>query len=216
MTSTLGKTECFTRLTILAQELHLSNSLHYCFSSLLLVGILHPCFLTSKSTWWNVWCQNPYITETFTKLTLTPDKVEENNLNLIEKYVCAAYDPHNRFHTNGVKRLQLLLFTKSSENKLRKLPPTREAFQLHILHSAYAAAWIWGVTLQPSDQIPSLVDWGWKYSKGYRFAVDCCGTYVVNLSEYIFTCTCKGLYTFCKCVKKEVSCLLFCSCVFIA
>ena len=98
-----------------------------------------------------------------------------------------------------------LLFTKSSENKLRKLPPTRGALQLHILRSAYAAGWILGVALQPSDQIPSPVDCGWKYSKENRFAVDWCGTYDVNLNEYIFTCTCKGLCTRCKCVKKEAS-----------
>ena len=121
------------------------------------------CYITSsffnisKSTWWNVWCQNAYITETFTKLNWTPDKVEENDLNLMEKYVCAAHDPHNRFHTNDVNRLLFLLFTKSSENKLRKLPLTRVALQLHISRSAYGAGWIWGVTLQPSDQIPSPV-----------------------------------------------------------
>ena len=83
-----------------------------------------------------------YITKTFTKLSWTPDKVEENDPNLIEKYVCAAYDPHNRFNTNDVNRLRFLLFTKSSENKVRKLPPTTEASQLHILRSAYAAGWI--------------------------------------------------------------------------
>ena len=65
--------------------------------------------------------------------------MEENDLNLIEKYVCAAYDPHNRFRMNDVNRLRFLLFTKSIENKLRKLPPTREALQLHILRSTYAA-----------------------------------------------------------------------------
>ena len=158
-------------------------------------------FDISKSTWWNVWCQNPYITETFTKLNSTADK--ENDFNLIEKYVCAAYDPHNRFHTNDINRLRFLLFTKSSENKLRKLPSTREAFQLHILRSAYSAGWIWGITLQPSDQIPSPVDWGWKYSKGNIFAVDWCGTYDVNLNEYIFTCNYKGLCTRWKCVKRR-------------
>ena len=130
-------------------------------------------FDVSKSTWSNAWCQNAYITETFTIL----NKVEENDLNLIEKYVGAAYDPHNRFHTNDVNRLRFFLFTKSSENKLRKLPQTREVFKLHILRSAYAAGWIWGVTLQPSDQIPSPFDWGWKYSKEDRFAVDWCGAY---------------------------------------
>ena len=87
-----------------------------------------------------------------------PDKVEENDLNLIEKYVCAAYDPHNRFHTNDVNMQWFLLFTNSCENKLRKLPPAREALQLHILRSAYAAGRIWCVTLQPRHQIPSPVD----------------------------------------------------------
>ena len=117
-------------------------------------------FNISWSTWWNEWCQNAYITETFTKLSWAPDKVEENDLNLIEKQVCAAYDPYNRFHTNNVNRLRFLLFANWSENKLRKLPPTREALQLHILRSAYAAGQIWGVTLQPNDQITSPVDCG--------------------------------------------------------
>ena len=144
---------------------------------------------------------------------MTPDKVKENDLSIIEKYVCAAYDPHNRFHTNDVNRLRFLLFSKSSGNKLRKLPLTREALQLHILLSAYAAGWIWGVTLQPSNQIPSPVDWGWKYSKNDKFTVDWCGTYDVNLNDYIFICNWKGLCFRCKCVKKEVLCLPFCSCV---
>ena len=135
---------------------------------------------------------------------------------MIEKYVCAAYDPHNRFHKDDVNRLRFLLFTKSSGNKQRKLPPTREALQLHSLRSAYAAGWIWGVTLQTSDKIPFAVDWGWKYSKDNRLAVGWCGAYDVNLNEYIFTCTCKGPCSRCKCVKKEVPCLPFCNCVCIA
>ena len=170
--------------------------------------ITYSFFDISKSTWWNVWCQNAYSTETFTKLSWTPDKVEENNLNLIEKYVCATYDPQNHFHTNDVNRMGFLLFKKSSENKLRKLPPTREALQLYILRSAYAAGWTGGVTLQRSDQIPSSVDWGWKYSKDNRFGVDWCGVHDVNLNEYIFY---MYLCTRCKCVKKEVSCLRFCN-----
>ena len=49
-----------------------------------------------------------------------------------------------------------------------------------------------------------------------RFAVDWCRTNDFNLNKYIFTCTCKGLCTRCKCVKKEVSCLPLCSCACIA
>ena len=61
------------------------------------------------------------------------------------------------------------------------------------LRSAYAAGGTWSVILQPSDQIPSQVDWGWKYFNGKRIAVDWCGVYDVNLNGYIFSCTCKGL-----------------------
>ena len=102
--------------------------------------------------------------------------------------------------------------SKSSENKLKKLPLTSYTLQLHRLRSAYGADWIWGMALEPSDQIPSPADWRWKYSKDNRFAVDWWGAYDVNLNEYIFTCTCKGRCSWFKCVKKEVLCLPFCSC----
>ena len=92
--------------------------------------------------------------------------MNENELNLIEKYACAAYGLHNRFRTSDGNRLRFLLFTKSRDSKLRKLSPTKEALQLHILHSVHATVRIWGVTLQPSDQIPSLVDCGRKHFKG--------------------------------------------------
>ena len=62
-------------------------------------------FGMSKSTWWNIWYQSRYITETFTKLSWTPDKVDKNEFNLVEKYLCPAYGPHNRFRTSKVNRL---------------------------------------------------------------------------------------------------------------
>ena len=46
-------------------------------------------------------------------------KVDENEFNLIEKYVCADYGPHSWFLTSEVNRLRFLLF-KSSDTKLRK------------------------------------------------------------------------------------------------
>ena len=106
----------------------------------------------------STYIRSTYITETFTRLSWTPDKVDENELSLIEKLVCAAYGLHNRCRTSDGNRLRFLLFTKLSD-KLRKLPPTKEALQLHILRLVHAAGRIWGVILQPSDQIPSLLDW---------------------------------------------------------
>ena len=84
---------------------------------------------------------------------------EENNFNLTEKY--AAYDPQNQFHTNDVNRLRFLLFTKLSENKLRKYPPTREA-------------------LQPSYFTFSVHG---GLNMRWRFDVDWCRAYDVNLND---------------------------------
>ena len=51
---------------------------------------------------------------------------------------------------------------------LRKLSPTKETLQFHISSSLHAADRIWGLTLQPNDQIPSLVDYGWIYDSSSR------------------------------------------------
>ena len=39
------------------------------------------------------------------------------------------------------------------------------------------------MTLQPSDQITSPVDWRWMYSKDNMFSVDWCRAYDVNLKN---------------------------------
>ena len=56
------------------------------FFSLLLVvvGIISSIFDIWKSTWWNVWCQNSYITKPLSILSWTPNNVRENDFNLIE------------------------------------------------------------------------------------------------------------------------------------
>ena len=164
-------------------------------------------FGISKSTCWNSWYQSTYIIDIFTKSSCTLDKVDKNEFNLTEKYVWATYDPHNGFSTKltfDVNRLRFLLFTKSSDSKLRNLSQTKEALQLHILHSGYTAGGIYGATLQPIDQRPSLVEQGWKYFKDIRFVADQCSAYEVNLNGYFFSCTCKRLYKGYKCVKEEV------------
>ena len=66
---------------------------------------------------------------------------------------------------------------------MEKLLPAKEALKFQILRSIYAAGWIQGVTLQPSDLITSPVEWGWKYSKDKSFAVDWCRAYHINLND---------------------------------
>ena len=55
----------------------------------------------------------------------------------------------------------------------------------HIFRSRYAAGRIWGVTLQPTDQIPCQVDWGQKHFKGKKIAVDWHGAYDFGLNDFL-------------------------------
>ena len=85
---------------------------------------------------------------------------------------------------------------------MRKLPPTREALRLHVFRSTYA-----GIILKRRMglEIPDrkiIVDW---------YAVT-----NVNLNNYLFTCTCKGSCTRCKCITKEAPCLPYCNCICVA
>lgn len=100
--------------------------------------VLHRCFLKYERVFGGMFGARMHASP---KLSWTRDEVEENYLSSIEKCVCAAYDPHNCFHTTDVERLRFLLLTKLSDNKLRKPPPTREAAKsfITIFRSAYVA-----------------------------------------------------------------------------
>ena len=116
----------------------------------------------------------------------------------------------NRVHTSLLLSLNyvahLINWTKMNSTWLKSM---YELLMIHII--AFVQATLWGVTLQTSDQIPSPVDWEWKYSKSKEIVVDWCGAYDVNLNDYIFSCTCKVLCIRCQCLKKGVLCLPFCS-----
>ena len=85
-----------------------------------------------------------------------------------------------------------------------------------MLRSAYAAGWIWGVSLRSNVHVPSPIDRGWKYNEERKLVVDWCPVHLVNLNDYLFTCICKRSCAHCKCRRKEASRLPFCSCVYVA
>ena len=105
-------------LTLVKKMLHLVTCCQRVFGGMYESYIVH----TYEST---------YITETSTKLSWTLIKVDENEFNMIEKYICTAYDLHNRFRTSNVNRLQFLLFPKSSDNKLKTFPNKRGTAALY-------------------------------------------------------------------------------------
>ena len=90
-----------------------------------------------------------------------PASISEDDFVELEKFVCRAYDQNPWFRTYDRDSLRYLLFSISTENNLRKLPPTRAALQLHILPSAFVAGWIWGQYLKGHDSTPGPLDWSY-------------------------------------------------------
>ena len=85
--------------------------------------------------------------------------IDELDFVDIERFVCVAYDVKERFKINDINKLRYIIFKMSSDNNLRKLPPTRYALiKQHILRSAYTAGWIWGLTLEEDLIASSPVD----------------------------------------------------------
>ena len=99
-----------------------------------------------------------------------------------------------------------------SENNLRKLPPTRDSLNLHVLRSAYTAGWVWGSILQGDIDIPSPVSWGWNLNENNEFVPLWYLLPIMQLPELLFTCNCKDKCSRCRCSSRQVSCLPYCKC----
>ena len=93
-------------------------------------------------------------------MSWTPLEVTEQDFEIIEKFICAAYDIKDKFHIQEVNQLRYLIFCQLPDNNLRKLPPSKEALRRHILRSTYVGGWVWGSVLSEGIQIPSPTQWG--------------------------------------------------------
>ena len=137
----------------------------------------------------------------------------EDDFVKLENFVCRAYDQNHRLNTYDINSLRYLLFNVSTENNLRKLPPTRDALRLHILRSAFVAGCIWGQCLQGHDAIPDPTDWGYILDINDMPIPEWCPPPSILLKNVIYSCSCKNKCTRCKCVKDLGSCLPHCKCL---
>jgi len=74
----------------------------------------------SKVTWWNLWCNNLFITPVFRKLIWTPIAITESDFTHIERF-----DTQKLFNVTAINELRFQLFSATSDNNLHKLPPSK-------------------------------------------------------------------------------------------
>ena len=109
------------------------------------------------------------------------------------------------------------IFSSSTSDNFREIPPSSDALEQHILRSAFQAGWVWGNTL---SQLPTPYKhlWGWQlHQEQSRLLIRWKGhtANITKLSVVIATCKCSGACstcTICTCGKNKMTCLKYCIC----
>ena len=94
----------------------------------------------------------PALTNVLCKLMLMPEKVEDNCMTVIERFVVLLYDRTSAIVEVNQERKGL--FSKKARN-LENIPPTRAALEQHTMRGVVRGAYIWGQVLLTQPVIPS-------------------------------------------------------------
>ena len=87
--------------------------------------------------------KNTY-TNLFSRLGNKPESVSDNDVDIIERFVVELYIPsaqNTSSYSLGSARLEN--FVRSSDNNLRKLPPSREALRKQTKRSCLQSDYLW-------------------------------------------------------------------------
>lgn len=111
-----------------------------------------------KKTAWQTWNVYNQASATFEKRSHCPSKVEDSDLQVLERFVVLMYD--RSCSVSSVNEARLDLFARK-QRPYDLIPPTQSALKEHVKRVAYQAGHIWGqcVVRQPEPECPSR--WGW-------------------------------------------------------
>ena len=112
-----------------------------------------------KKTAWDVWNVYPALSNVLCRLMLIPEKVEDNCMAVIERFVVLLYDRTSAIVE--VKQARKDLFSKKARS-LEDIPPTRAALEQHTMRAVFQGAYIWGQVLLTQLIVPSPSAWGWE------------------------------------------------------
>ena len=161
---------------------------------------------------WDAWFNSEkkdVFTTVFAQLGNKPNEITTNQIDVIEEYVKTLYTTPR----SSLGEIRLEKFLKSSDNDLRKLPPSKDALIQHIKRSCYQAGFLWRESVEDLD-IPDPILWGWTIDEN--------NNYIplwqlipssIDLNTFVATCACKtGKCTSCKCARAEIPCISMCGC----
>ena len=89
-----------------------------------------------KKTAWDIWRSLPNLKTLFCRLSQTPEKITEADMEELERFV-------------------VLLLSRTSNRRLENIPPSKAALLQHVKRAPYQAGHVWGQALIANPSLPS-------------------------------------------------------------
>ena len=165
----------------------------------------------AKKSVWQTWNVCDEVSGTLTKLSHWPTTVDDDDLQMLERFVVIMYDRSSA--ATSVNDARLHLFARK-QRPYDAIPPTSAALKEHIKRAAYQAGAVWGQATVTQPVLPSPAEWGWKL-QGQRWLANWTTLPPIAAScQELAKCSCKNSCTngrF-KCFRLTLSCTALCSC----
>ena len=160
-------------------------------------------------TWFNAKNKDE-LTLVFKELGNQPEVVSTDQMEKVIGFIYLLYGVAE--DSLGAHRVKA--FLKSTDDDLRKLPPSRAALEQHVKRSCYQAGYLWQES--ESDLIlPNPTEWGWRFDEASNGFVPrwSSSKSSVDLEKFITTCSCKtAKCKRCKCAAGNMACIRMCGC----
>jgi hypothetical protein len=169
------------------------------------------CFAgKGKKSAWNAWNAFPDVTCALQELACPGNVISDTVLAVLERFVIVMYDRTSQY--SDLDSCRRHLFTKRCTS-LELLPPTSDAFLLHLKRAVLQAVKIWGQSLQKQIESVCPSDWGWSKTNEQWSPLWMTLPEVSKVCRELIHCCCKkGCTGRCKCVKANLACTALCLC----
>lgn len=163
-----------------------------------------------KKSAWQTWSVCEDVTTTFARLSQKPAAVDDDDLQILEKFVVALYDRSSSQASVNEARLDLFARKQRSYDSI---PPTQAALREHVKRAAYQGGVIWGQATVAAPALSSPAEWGWV-KKGALWNVLWTTLPPIAAScQELTRCACKkGCSGRCKCYRSGLPCTALCGC----
>ena len=185
------------------------------FTSLTGIDAVSSFFNHGKCQFWDKWTDfvnKQALTEVFCELSEKPLLVSDEQLSILEEFICYVYYTDFSKPAN-IDLLRMRDFEHTAHNNLRFLPPSRNGLLQHCKRAAYEAGWVQRQCME-NVELPDPTLWGWRemndeFIPRWQEIEDP----IDAIKIVTATCSCvKAKCTNCQCSKKNLECLSFCKC----